>query len=496
MFADEIVGEVVFNSSWRKERDSSSTSTQTRLLKTSDVAAQSFKRRNAEAQTDTDTKSYQLIEEDDSDALLQFLKQVEPMISKALNRNTQSTAFDGYVSAAELESGKCSVVHTLCNEEHNGLLSVTSLSWNSTGSVVAASFGRFDHEDWCVHKASLCSWNVNKSVVTGNKPDTIIDTASCLLTVAFHPVKPALIAGGSFNGEVMVWDYSRDTDMLVATSGKGDESHNEPISKVLWQRAPGKRVRYNVLSVGMDGKILIWKLDADKHKLVLTQSFVLLAKHMPRSVKIKSSKKHQEMGVTSLSFSSIDEDVFYMGAESGGMFKCSFATDTDIGDGSQSTPLVDPVKFTFSPHHGPVYSMAGSPHHRNLLLSCSSDTTLRLHSVLQTQPLVVIEPACGYLYAARWSPIRPLVLAVTTQDGQLLIYDLRKSETTPVESLDASPTKQSIYTMEFNSKQRHLMASGDALGVIKVWRLNDELTVESAAERELLNKLADVSSHE
>ena len=50
----------------------------------------------------------------------------------------------------------------------------------------------------------------------------------------------------SYSGEVLVWDYSRETDMLVASSGKGDESHNEPISKVLWQKTAGKRRHYNV----------------------------------------------------------------------------------------------------------------------------------------------------------------------------------------------------------------------------------------------------------
>ena len=66
---------------------------------------------------------------------------------------------------------------------------------------------------------------------------------------------------------------------------------------------------------------------------------------------------------------------------------------------------------------------------------------------------MVIEPASGYLYSVRWSPVRPLVLAVTTQDGHLLIYDLKRSQTTPVELLEASPSKQAVYSMEFNSKQ-------------------------------------------
>lgn len=58
---------------------------------------------------------------------------------------------------------------------------------------------------------------------------------------------------------------------------------------------------------------------------------MLLAKHMPRSVKVKSSKKNQEMGITSLAFSAVDEDTFYIGAESGGLFKCSVNSRSEIG---------------------------------------------------------------------------------------------------------------------------------------------------------------------
>lgn len=67
--------------------------------------------------------------------------------------------------------------------------------------LVILRFGRYDHEDWCVHKSSLCTWNINKSIVTGNKPDSVIDTSCCLMSVEFHPVEPALIAGGTFNGK-------------------------------------------------------------------------------------------------------------------------------------------------------------------------------------------------------------------------------------------------------------------------------------------------------
>ena len=64
---------------------------------------------------------------------------------------------------------------------------------------------------------------------------------------------------------------------------------------------------------------------------------------------------------------------------------------------------------------------------------------------------MTIEPGVGYLYSARWSPVRPLVFAVTSEDGSLLIYDLKHSHGVPKYKLDGSAKKQPVYTMQFNS---------------------------------------------
>ena len=45
--------------------------------------------------------------------------------------------------------------------------------------------------------------------------------------------------------------------------------------------------------------------------------------------------------------------------------------------------LHSPVRYAFSPHHGPVYGVSCSPYHRNLFLSCGIDTVTRLYSLLE-----------------------------------------------------------------------------------------------------------------
>lgn len=52
------------------------------------------------------------------------------------------------------------------------------------------------------------------------------------MCVSFHPSQPALIAGGTFSGEVRLWNIGVETDPLLASSGLSDLGHKEPISKV------------------------------------------------------------------------------------------------------------------------------------------------------------------------------------------------------------------------------------------------------------------------
>lgn len=69
--------------------------------------------------------------------------------------------------------------------------------------LTSLSYGRFDHDDWCTHKTSLCTWNLERRNLNENKPDTTLEVSSCLMCTTFHPTNPALIAGGTYNGKTM-----------------------------------------------------------------------------------------------------------------------------------------------------------------------------------------------------------------------------------------------------------------------------------------------------
>nr|XP_006820378.1 PREDICTED: WD repeat-containing protein 34-like [Saccoglossus kowalevskii] len=493
MFTDELLDGVDFKSTWKKERSLQSSTAQTSEILTDEVEVQSIHRVHVKIQTeDEPEKKFRLLD-DNSKELCDFITEVEPFVSRQLEINNRSHAFDGYEVNWREDSHAVTCLHTLTYASMDGESQSTGLSWNSIGSVIAVSYGRFDHQDWCTHKSALCTWNVDRRV-NPNKPDVTIDVSSCLMCISFHPKKPSIIAGGNFNGEIVIWDLSKEDDTIVATSGIGDDSHREPVSKVKWIEDPlSKGRKYNIVSVSSDGKILIWKVNRRKASLELVEGFILLTESMPRSVMRKSRVKGDaEMGVTCISYAIEDKSLFVVGSESGGVFKCSMNARGSPASSNieSSVPLRSPVTFSFQPHHGPVYAVDSSPYHRNLLLSCGTDTTARIYSMLQAKPILTIEPGLGYLFSAKWSPVRPLVFALVTGEGHLLIYDLKTSKINPVYSLEAGDKKEAVYTLEFNQSQRQLLATGDGKGVVKIWQLSDELTTQGSREVDVLAEMA------
>ncbi|KAL5022607.1 hypothetical protein ScPMuIL_001762 [Solemya velum] len=496
MFSDEILETVDFKSAWRKERSVRDSEAQTDELTTNSVAVQSLKRREKAVQTASEQKELRMVE-DNSPQLVNFLKSVESLMIKELEKNRRSRAFDDFSVSWEDESNAVSCIHTLCNEEFDEQLQITGLSWNSTGAVIAASYGRFDHKDWCTHRSALCTWNLDRQNINDKKPNTTMDSSSCLMCIQFHPKNPAWVAAGNFNGEVLVWNLNREDDMLMATSGIGNDAHREPVSKVHWiPDISSKAKGYNLVSVSGDGKILVWKVDPGSPTLQLLDGFVVMTQSLPRSMKVKGVRGDKEVGIISISYNCEDRELFIVGSESGAIFKCSMLTQGNPAGSHivSSVPLKSPVTFTYSPHHGPVYSVECSPFHRNAFMSAAMDQCIRLYSILQQTPVLTVEPGEGYIFSAKWSPMCPTVFAATTESGNLLLYDLKRNQPVPVQKIQASPNRMPVFSCQFNPYRHSLLATGDGSGYINVFRLSDELRKTSSKDIDILGNLVSVSA--
>lgn len=492
MFNDEAQDPVCFVSSWKTKRSVQDSSAQTSEILTNEADTQAVSKADIMIQTEKeDEKTAMVLQEDDSQELMDFLLKVYPIVTSELQANTRSHAFDGYEVDWEEKSSSVQCLHSLTHAALEDKLEVTCLSWNPTGAVLAVAYGRYDHQDWCTHKSALCTWNLDRRSLNSNKADLAIDVPSCLMSVAFHPVIPSLIVGGTFNGDVYVYDIGREDDTFIAWSGVGDNSHKDPVSQVIWlNESTSKDKKYKIMSAGGDGKILLWRLSLSSKHLKLLSAFVVQTDNIPRSLRVSKARGDSMVGVTCLSFSHEDQTTFIAGSEGGGVFKCSLnATGTAASEDIHSVPVHSPVTFAFHPYLGPLHSISCSPHHRNLFLTSGTDT-ISLYNMLQSKPVLSIEPSTGYLYSVRWSYTRPVVFAVASANGKILIYDLKTNRINPVLTLEGCSSGSSVFAAEFNPVRKHLLASGNGRGEVKVWKLNDDLVSRKPRDEEVLEGLA------
>ncbi|NXM08992.1 WDR34 protein, partial [Tyrannus savana] len=523
MFTDLAAPGADVQSLWRSARSArcEAKSCQTGRISTAEAATQSHTGRDAAVQTEQGRDFLQDFQQQvqvDYTGLLSFLQRVEDTVIKELNKNWESRAFDGFEVKWADQNETVLCLHTLSFPwAQRDKLQVTGVSWNATGSVIACSYGRLDDGDWRGERSYVCTWNLDRRGLNPQDPDVVLVTPSSVMCLAFHPSQPSLIAGGLFNGELVVWDTSRTGDPVIWRTGMTDDTHTDPIYQVHWLPDPKHKHHCRLLTVSTDGKILVWREERNG-QLVLADGFALVAQQIPRSARLKKlAWAEGAVGVTSLSFSPFDPHVFVVGVEGGYSLRCSTAAQTPaLPPRGSSVPLRAPVEFAFSPHAGPVYSVSCSPFHRqvlpikrcfllppsprNLFLSCGTDGQVHLHSMLQPQPLFAVQVSQKYLFCVCWSPVRPLVFAAASGEGnvcvagELLLFDLARSTQQPTVSLKQALSHCPVYCLEFNSKQTQLLAAGDAAGTVKVWQLSSDFTEQGPREMNHLEQLASEST--
>ncbi|XP_063491933.1 cytoplasmic dynein 2 intermediate chain 2 isoform X7 [Symphalangus syndactylus] len=420
LLQDETLGVASVPSQWRAVQGirGETKSCQTSSIATASASAQARNHVDAQVQTEAPVPvSVQPPSRDDIPRLAAFLRRVEAMVIRELNKNWQSHAFDGFEVNWTEQQQMVSCLYTLGYPPAQAQgLHVTGISWNSTGSVVACAYGR-----------------------------------------------PTVPAGGLYSGEVLVWDLSRLEDPLLWRTGLMDDTHTDPVSQ----------------GVGAG-------------QLQLTEGFALVMQQLPRSTKLKKHPRGEtEVGATAVAFSSFDPRLFILGTEGGFPLKCSLAArEAALTRMPSSVPLRAPAEFTFSPHGGPIYSVSCSPFHRNLFLSAGTDGHVHLYSMLQAPPLTSLQLSLKYLFAVRWSPVRPLVFAAASGEGDVQLFDLQKSSQKPTVLIKQTQDESPVYCLEFNSQQTQLLAAGDAQGTVKVWQLSTEFTEQGPREAEDLDRLA------
>lgn len=126
---------------------------------------------------------------------------------------------------------------------------------------MAVGYGKTDHTSWCEHQSIVSIWNIFRNDHDQKKPTVTVEVSNCLTSLQFHPDDPLILAGGTMNGEIFIWDVNEDSKAPVLQKSEPDEYfHREAINGVEWLKVERPNGLYDLylISISTDGKILMW----------------------------------------------------------------------------------------------------------------------------------------------------------------------------------------------------------------------------------------------
>ncbi|OWK53898.1 WD repeat-containing protein 78, partial [Lonchura striata] len=393
--------------------------------------------------------------------------------------------------------------------------SVSSMAWNKVNpDLLAVGYREFVSRDQ--KKGLACCWSLKNPMW----PERVFRCEHGVTAVDFSLASPNLLAVGTADGRVAIYDVRSRGDAALLDSSASLNKHKGPVWQLRWVEqdrgaAAGDKGE-RLMCISGDGRVTQWfiqqRLDCSGEHLKLlplTPADILYtssptkpfraaghpkAARVPQScltkppalctdvMKIKrteSGKKKlpgererksegpisQQAAGLCFDFHPEDSDVFLAGTEEGHIYCCSCSGKEQI-------------LGTYRGHKGPVYKVAWNPSSTDVFLSCSADWSILLWHKDSHRPLLTFTSVTAFVHDIKWAPQSALVFAAVNEE-RVEIWDLSVSIFQPVLSCAASPEgKLSCLLFARNAE---CLLLGDSRGQVGVWQLHS-LAVPNAQQ--------------
>ncbi|EAW15127.1 putative dynein intermediate chain [Aspergillus clavatus NRRL 1] len=316
-----------------------------------------------------------------------------------------------------------------------------------------------------------------------SRPEYVFHSTSDILTAKFSPFHPNLIVGGSYSGQVLLWDTRSSRaggGAPVQKTPLTGSGHTHPVYSI---SIIGTQNAHNILTASTDGVVCGWTVDM----LSQPQEYLELATPPP--------SKTEDLAPTTMSFPQSDPTFFIVGTEEGGIYPChrydragaKAGTDQRLAYRGHAAPI---MSTAFHPARGPVDL-------GDLMLSSSLDWSVKLWRVrppATTAPATsaaiatnqVVSPILDLnredvVYDARWSPHRPGVFSLVDGAGNLEVWDLCTDTEVPVVRTSPSRGRGGILTRSLNKvaweeREGKRIATGGLDGVVTIFEVGKGLS--------------------
>ena len=267
------------------------------------------------------------------------------------------------------------------------------------------------------------------------RPEYIFHATTEIMTAKFSPFHPNLIIGGSYAGQILLWDTRSRSPWAVQKSAITDKGHTHPVYSMT---VVGTQNAHNIVSTSTDGTVCTWSFDM----LSEPQQQIQLTAPPPDSTTTSLFARYEEVAPTCTAFPTLNPSYFLAGTEQGTIHLCHAQSRAGMKAGIDAYVeyrghLAPVMSVDFHRSNGPVDC-------GDLLLSCGLDWSIKLWQIKPPAPGITATPTSKAtpkplldlardeaVYDVKWSPVRPAVFAAVNGAGSLEIWDLNASTESP-----------------------------------------------------------------
>lgn len=384
----------------------------------------------------------------------------------------------------EVKLARCFWDEKLCRGR-----SITSIDWSSKyPELVAVSYSRSSIVSESSPDGLVLIWNMHLS----ERPEFIFQAQTDVLSVCFSPFHPNLIIGGTYSGQILIWDTrsrARAGAGAIAVAGAGGgggssssssgsigalPSLKTPLSALTGHTHPvyslsvvGTQNANHLITASTDGLVCSWMLPDMLARPVDTLQLLNQA-----------HAKTDEVSVTSLGFlqqGRVETNAFWVGTEDGSVWMASRYDRAGAKAGLQ------PGGGAVGAHAAPVTSLdfhrasggASGSHHgvsgidfSDLLLTSSMDWTARLWRVPNASASAASVNASTPLRGASGSIGGSISTGLSSSMAAMASVQSQGKVMTPLFTFD--DYSDYVLCVQWHPTHPSLFATCDASGVLHV----------------------------
>ncbi|XP_017852701.1 cytoplasmic dynein 1 intermediate chain isoform X6 [Drosophila busckii] len=392
-----------------------------------------------------------------SEDFQRFVLRAGRVIERALSENVD--IYTDYIGCGDNEEAndershaRLSLNRVFYDERWSKNRCITSMDWSTHfPELVVASYHN-NEESPNEPDGVVMVWNTKFKKQT---PEDVFHCQSAVMSTCFAKFNPNLILGGTYSGQIVLWDNRVQKRTPIQRTPLSAASHTHPVYCL---QMVGTQNAHNVISISSDGKLCSWSLD------MLSQ---------PQDTLELQQRQSKAIAITSMAFPANEINSLVMGSEDGYVYSAS------------RHGLRSGVNEVFERHLGPITGISthynqSSPDFGHLFLTSSIDWTIKLWSLKDTKPLYSFEDNSDYVMDVAWSPVHPALFAAVDGSGRLDLWNLNQDTEVPTASIvvDGAPA---LNRVSWTPSGLHVTI-GDEAGKLYVYDVAEHLALPSRDE--------------